>query len=80
MHHMISTGLKTYGGKPLKKGQRFEVEDERHVRTLETSHLAKKAPADKNDEKAKELTAGKGGEYETRDMTAGPSRGARVTK
>lgn len=46
MTTMISTGLDRYDGKVLKLGQRFDVADERHVRTLQLARKAKLAETD----------------------------------
>ena len=40
MPTMVARDLKSYAGKPLKPGQKFEVEDEKHVRTLTLSRKA----------------------------------------
>lgn len=72
MQEMISTGLKRYAGKDLKIGARFEVDD-KDVRTLKLSRLAKEASP------KKDLSADKGGSYLTRDMAAGTG-GSRTTK
>ena len=59
MPTLVSVSLKTYAGKVLKPGQRFEVEDEGHVKTLLLSRKAELA----KDEEGKRT-------YRRRDLTA----------
>jgi hypothetical protein len=58
MATLIAKTLPKYGSKILKPGDRFEVEDERHIQTLILSHKAELA---KDDEKRT---------YKRRDMKA----------
>lgn len=73
MQELISTGLKLYAGKELKPGDRFEVADAGHVRTLTTSRLAKLATDEKD------MTAGPAAGYQTRDLSAGNRGRSKIT-
>ena len=61
MTTMIAKTLPYYGTKVLKTGDRFDVEDESHVRVLEVTGKAERAPDEPEDTKRK---------YRRRDMTA----------